>query len=532
LGLQRMRHDKNSGFEESDDKFPNCDDEELMNQHSPSLHSLVDEQFNHNSLSPIALPDSLTQQALLPSTPLSDNRGDILNYPKARRKAITTSRLDSDCSTGRENPTVNANDSIETANSMSPQRSRHDPFNVSLRDDYHFCLDPLRVYRPPRWVTTFHKRSKANHKGKKKNSRNKKHCAENVDSHNANNLSRQVAGMSLIEEPFKRFGTRTSERLEVVSEWLNSRDSLGQQFEISEIENGEDNNKPPSSKARAVIVSVVIQQIISLVLYMMLQNVLQKRPQKSRSSGSQRLSDEKRKRPVWGYTLIIGRTKEDLKEWECVLRERTLFSVLNHAEMSSTERRHSKTALKCAGFDVVLTTFDAIKAKEAATSVNEQGRVLFRTESQGGWLASRSCDGDTKPKRCEVLSILHGMAWHRLLFVDVLGKQSYLTKPATTKRCMAASALHGNSRIIFFLQSSNQSAFNEDKLKESRRQLMSLARVLDFPEDKAVDAVVGEAMLDLRDVVESKHQERIENSYCAQSSISSGDYISESETFS
>ena len=85
--------------------------------------------------------------------------------------------------------------------------------------------------------------------------------------------------------------------------------------------------------------------------------------------------------------------------------------------MTSTERRHSKTALKCIGFDIVLTTFDAVKAKEAATPIDEQGRAMFRTESQGGWLAARSCDGETQPQRCEVLSILHGINWQRLISI-------------------------------------------------------------------------------------------------------------------
>ena len=69
-------------------------------------------------------------------------------------------------------------------------------------------------------------------------------------------------------------------------------------------------------------------------------------------------------------------------------------------------------------------------------------------------------------------------------------------------------------------------------MKESRRQLVPLARALDLPEDKAADTIVGKAMLDLNDVAESNNQDKIDDMYHSQSSNSSEDYISESEVFS
>jgi hypothetical protein len=61
--------------------------------------------------------------------------------------------------------------------------------------------------------------------------------------------------------------------------------------------------------------------------------------------------------------------------------------------------------------------------------------------------------------------------------------------------------------LIFFAKLSDVDAkdgcYYEDKLKESRRQLVPLAHVLDLPENRTGDKIVGEALLDLRDVKEA-----------------------------
>ena len=143
-----------------------------------------------------------------------------------------------------------------------------------------------------------------------------------------------------------------------------------------------------------------------------------------------------------GGTLIVLRDKEDLQEWEGALRERTCYSVLNHAAMSSSERKRGKTAGKCAGFQIVITTYDALKSRESSFALDELGRAVQEESSQGGWMASRS---QSRPLSCEHLSILHNLIWHRVVFVDVLGRQSYTAKP-TTARYKAALALRSRSR--------------------------------------------------------------------------------------
>lgn len=48
--------------------------------------------------------------------------------------------------------------------------------------------------------------------------------------------------------------------------------------------------------------------------------------------------------------------------------------------------------------------------------------------------------------------------------------------------------------------------YYEDKVKESRRQLVPLAHILDLPENRTGDKIVGEALLDFRDVKEAGQQ--------------------------
>ncbi len=64
-------------------------------------------------------------------------------------------------------------------------------------------------------------------------------------------------------------------------------------------------------------------------------------------------------------------------------------------------------------------------------------------------------------------------------------------------------------RLVFFAKmnddiTKNAKYYYEDKLKESRRQLVPLAQVLDLPENRTFDKIVAEAMLDLRDVKDAR----------------------------
>eukprot|EP00957_Ditylum_brightwellii_P207520 15353360-Ditylum_brightwellii.AAC.1 len=68
----------------------------------------------------------------------------------------------------------------------------------------------------------------------------------------------------------------------------------------------------------------------------------------------------------------------------------------------------SATSHQCAGFDIVLITFDAVKSKEVTTALDSKGyAILGKTVSQGGWYSSRT--GSLGSQSCT----LHGMDWSR-----------------------------------------------------------------------------------------------------------------------
>jgi hypothetical protein len=147
-----------------------------------------------------------------------------------------------------------------------------------------------------------------------------------------------------------------------------------------------------------------------------------------------------------GGTLIVARCKEDLDDWQSTLREGTAYSVLNHAAMTASERKRTSTANTCCGYDVVVTTFDALKSKDVALPLDDDGHVVTeKIGFQDGWYSSRNAGGNEAPQRCEELSVLHQVVWRRVLFVDVLGRKCFLGKLGTA-RAVSAAALNSNSR--------------------------------------------------------------------------------------
>jgi hypothetical protein len=63
-------------------------------------------------------------------------------------------------------------------------------------------------------------------------------------------------------------------------------------------------------------------------------------------------------------------------------------------------------------------------------------------------------------------------------------------------------------RLIFFERSAGNTYFYEDKVKESRRQLVPLAKILGIPENRTAEQLVGKTMLDFRDVKEEDENEK------------------------
>ena len=175
--------------------------------------------------------------------------------------------------------------------------------------------------------------------------------------------------------------------------------------------------------------------------------------------------------------------------------------------MQSSIRKMSSTAGKCAGFDVVLTTYDSIKTKEVTIPVDASGCAILggprsTSKSNDGWLSAREAGtktGDSAQQKCHQFSVLHRMSWHRVIFIDELGRQGYLTKPGTA-RALAAVAIHAKVRFNFFEKEEDVVHGKvESKFKDDRRQLKSIMAALQLPEGRT-DKFVGSYMLDVQKV--------------------------------
>jgi hypothetical protein len=323
--------------------------------------------------------------------------------------------------------------------------------NISLQSHSRLCYNPLDVYRPPKWAKSYDKRNL------EKNKHLNMEGEYNMIEYNRKKMGevRNLPTYTWVQEPFKDFGSREADRMEVVSEWLNEKDD----------------ESCIALPHRAILLSLKMRQIISIGVQTLVHNGVHSIPQTERHF-DERASGTHYK----AGTLIVGRDKSSLLMWECFLREKTSFSVLNHAELPSTERRRASMPTKASSHDIVLTTYDSLKVKEINTVVDDKGRAIPQKYIQGEWMSSRvSGENESQHKQCETLSQLHTLEWYRLIFIDVLGRQGYLTKPATL-RSQTSVTLRGDRRIVFFERSDDEHQyFFEDKIKDSRRQLTPLA---------------------------------------------------------
>mmetsp|Transcript_61397 Transcript_61397/g.91213 ORF Transcript_61397/g.91213 Transcript_61397/m.91213 type:complete len:111 (-) Transcript_61397:304-636(-) len=97
-----------------------------------------------------------------------------------------------------------------------------------------------------------------------------------------------------------------------------------------------------------------------------------------------------------------------------------------------------------------------------------------------------------------------------------------MMKPGTA-RAKAGTALNGRRRFLFFAKTEESSGFLEEKLKDDRKQLCSIAALLHM----SARTIVGKTMLDLKDVKEVDDMSRIDESvYESQSlTVDEGDQM-------
>jgi hypothetical protein len=220
-------------------------------------------------------------------------------------------------------------------------------------------------------------------------------------------------------DPLSTYQGRERDRLKTVFKWISHLDS----------DTGTDESMPSGT-----IFSLSQQQIIDVTLKLLMGEMVDAH---HASEGESLL----------GQTVIVARSKEDLALWETSLREGTGCSVLNHANLPLSERKSASTAKKCTFFDVILTSFDAIKSPDIATPIDPSGHAITsKVGQENGWYSSRTasqaCSG---PQTCKQFSVLHRIKFRRVIFVDLLGRKSFLAK-ANTSRAIASVALHGDSR--------------------------------------------------------------------------------------
>jgi hypothetical protein len=144
-----------------------------------------------------------------------------------------------------------------------------------------------------------------------------------------------------------------------------------------------------------------------------------------------------------GGILIVAREKEDLEAWRHSFREGSAFSVLNHAMLPLKERKTLSGSVTAAQYDLVLTTYEAFKSPDVVVTLDENNHAkLTVPQASGAWCSASQPQQGTSNKK---LSFLHRLRWRKIVFVDIVGRKSYLAKAGTTRQ-LAAVAASAHSR--------------------------------------------------------------------------------------
>eukprot|EP00536_Pseudo-nitzschia_multiseries_P005580 jgi/Psemu1/285876/fgenesh1_pg.107_\ len=217
-----------------------------------------------------------------------------------------------------------------------------------------------------------------------------------------------------------------------------------------------------------------------------------------------------------GNTLVVLRAKEDSTNWENALREGTGCSVLNHASLPLSERIRASTSEKACLYDVVLTTYDAMKSPDVAIPLSTKGRaIVTKPKTDGGWHTTRGSQEDHQIHRqTKQLSILHRIQFKRIIFVDTLGRRSYLAKSGTARAVASIAITSSSSRLVFFEETEVDGSNALLALRKSdKRAFQSVSSVLhlidnanesdicDSSDDEGHQDPLEEIVMDLKDLI-------------------------------
>ena len=277
-----------------------------------------------------------------------------------------------------------------------------------------------------------------------------------------NRRERRAPPTQSFPDPFVGYSNRTHRRLGRLYKWIRSKDA---------VETGQ-----------GLVLSLKSGQLMDMVRKMLLDDhpIIESATEPTEMQGK---------------TLIVARSKEDLLEWSRMLREGSALSVLNHSTLPLKERKAHATIAKCSHYDVVLTTFDAMKAPDSNIPLDGKGIASVKDQQRDDeWYTSRS---QSESLQCKQLSVLHQLHWRRILFADILGKKCFLAKPGTSRHS-AAVAFSSKSRFVFVLGSPEKGASLTTLVKTNKDALLSMAAVLQL-ENASEANVLEHSLADFHD---------------------------------
>ena len=215
-------------------------------------------------------------------------------------------------------------------------------------------------------------------------------------------------------DPFHLYDKKQTRRLMRVYEKLHRREKTAYEH--------------PDAIARSVVLSMEMPMVYDLILKLTRETNKVKEQISSLTQGK---------------TLIVARDRVQLDEWGRAFREASNLSVLNHSTLPVVQRKTRSTADKCCNYDITLSTFDCLKSPDVTVPLDENGFPSWKVGNADGWCSSRN--SQPEDVKCKLLSVLHCVTWHRIVFIDFIGRKSYLVKPDTS-RSLAARSLNSNSR--------------------------------------------------------------------------------------
>jgi len=277
-------------------------------------------------------------------------------------------------------------------------------------------------------------------------------------------------------DPLGRYGSRKRRALKEMYSWVRHAER--------DYEDGK-----CSIQAVGAFFSLSEEQIIDVSLKLLLSDYAEN-PEEPNLQSGQSASTLK------GKTLIVLRAKEDSANWESALREGTSCSVLNHSSLPLSERIRASTSEKICLYDVVLTTYDAMKSRDVAIPVTADGHaIVTKSKNDGSWHTSRSASQEDKKvqRQTKQLSVLHRIEFRRIIFLDILGRKSYLAKVGTARAAASVAISSSSSRLVFFKETEADGSNALMALRKSdKRAFQSVSSALHIT-DNSDESGIGDS---------------------------------------